>query len=225
MSSDTRTLAEAIGFNARKLRTRAGLTLDEVAIASKLRGLRWSNTRVADFEAGRVSPNLETTIALALALSDLGCGPVTMAELVDSQLPLSINDSVDLPADHLSLWFRGAEIRLEPPELRRLIGAVHVKLPGLDEELDLKTLERLESADISAINLILAQSGIAEERVQKSLHITRPLLAIVSSSLWGQTFSQERDERAGPEANAQHRGRISRQLKDELRIELRIGND
>jgi hypothetical protein len=42
------------------------------------------------------------------------------------------------------------------------------------------------------------------------------LLAGLSAALWKRTFSQERDRRAGPEANAQKRGQVSRELRKEL---------
>jgi hypothetical protein len=40
------------------------------------------------------------------------------------------------------------------------------------------------------------------------------------AELWGRTFVAERDRRAGPDVNAQRRGRISRQLKAELQKAL-----
>jgi hypothetical protein len=40
--------------------------------------------------------------------------------------------------------------------------------------------------------------------------------AAAMAKLWGKTFVARRDELAGLDANAQRRGRISRQLKAEL---------
>ena len=45
-------LPEVIGDHARQLRLSAGLTLDQVAVATKVRGLNWTESRVADFESG-----------------------------------------------------------------------------------------------------------------------------------------------------------------------------
>jgi hypothetical protein len=47
----------------------------------------------------------------------------------------------------------------------------------------------------------------------------------VSFQLWHSTFSDERDQRAGPDANQQKRGRISRELRAELEKALSDGND
>jgi hypothetical protein len=47
----------------------------------------------------------------------------------------------------------------------------------------------------------------------------------VSFQLWQGTFTEERDRRAGPDANQQKRGRISRDLRAELEKALADGND
>src|SRR5271168_1147567 len=84
-------LATVIGKNAHRLRTNAKLTLDQVSHAARMRGLNWSESRVADFESGRVAPNLATLIAVVLALADAGCAKATFPELLRSGLPLQIN--------------------------------------------------------------------------------------------------------------------------------------
>ena len=45
------------------------------------------------------------------------------------------------------------------------------------------------------------------------------------AKLWKRTFVAERDRRAGPDANAQRKGQISRQLKAQLEKALSDGND
>jgi hypothetical protein len=47
----------------------------------------------------------------------------------------------------------------------------------------------------------------------------------VSFRLWHRTFSEERDRRAGPDANQQKRGRVSRELRTELENAIADGND
>jgi hypothetical protein len=58
----------------------------------------------------------------------------------------------------------------------------------------------------------------------KNIGVDR-FLAAAMAALWGRTFSAERDNRAGPDANAQRRGQVSRQLKAELQQVIRHGND
>lgn len=70
----------------------------------------------------------------------------------------------------------------------------------------------------------LEASGETEARVAKALGISDRELAGWSRKLFGQTFSAERDELAGKDANAQVRGQISRRLKAKIRAEIdRVG--
>jgi hypothetical protein len=67
-----------------------------------------------------------------------------------------------------------------------------------------------------AWSLLLHRSGLAEQRLAQRLDISRGRLADVSFRLWRRTFSDERDRRAGPHANKQKRGQVSRTLPAEL---------
>ena len=65
----------------------------------------------------------------------------------------------------------------------------------------------------------------ADERICRSMGVGRDIGAAAMAKLWKRTFVTERDRRAGPGANAQRRGQVSRQLKAELEEALRDGND
>ena len=109
-----------------------------------------------------------------------------------------------------------------------------------DAESDRRMRENLTSAAmethfdelppaVNAVKTELAlqvqgQSGEAETRMAKSLGLHEENLAALSAHLWGRTLSAERNRRAGPAANAQDRGRITRLLKAELKAVL-DGND
>lgn len=69
------------------------------------------------------------------------------------------------------------------------------------------------------------RSGLAEQRLAKTLGISAGRLADASAQLWGATFSDERDRRAGVGANQQKRGAISRELRAELEKALADGDD
>jgi len=68
-------------------------------------------------------------------------------------------------------------------------------------------------------------TGEAEARIAKGLGISALRMRLESAYLWGNSFSAERDRRAGPDANAQKRGRVSRELKAELRASISRGRD
>lgn len=72
---------------------------------------------------------------------------------------------------------------------------------------------------------IIEKSGEAEQRAARSLGIPISDLAAFSAKLWGRSYSEERDRRAGAEAQAQKRGRIGRELRTELREAMGNGDD
>lgn len=232
MSIPIRDLPVVIGANAKRLRKDAGLTLDTVSIAARRRGLKWSTSRVADFEAGRVSPNLATLTAYAFALADAGCRDLTLSDLVESSTNIRINDAMNLHMTDLHDVMAGEPIasKLGP---RSFIGPIRLKIGDqtftLADDAEDDEAERVSSylkrTDRETINSIMSNSGSTEERIQRTLRISPPLLAAVSGALWGRSFSDERNARAGANANAQKRGQITRQLQAELKAELDHGDD
>jgi hypothetical protein len=70
------------------------------------------------------------------------------------------------------------------------------------------------------------RSGLTEDRIAQQLKISRDRLAAVSFRRWqGRTFGEERNRRAGGDANQQKKGRISRELRAEIEKALADGND
>jgi transcriptional regulator with XRE-family HTH domain len=203
--TDALGLAAVIGKNARRLRTTAELTLDQVSIAARRRGLNWSESRVADFERGKVAPNLATLIAVCLALADVGCAHVTFQALLGSGSPVQVNDSLRLSSEQVAnlLGGRPARERPSPEEVTTAINAhwEHLKASGF-------------------LEAVAEVTGATEERTWKALGISRRELADLSARLWNRTFSEERDRRAGAGANAQKRGQVSRQLREELQAAI-----
>lgn len=206
-------LAHAIGENAYKYRYAAGLTLDQVSRAARARGLKWSESRVADFEAGRVaSPSLNTLLAVVLALNDAGCQDATLHGLVAYIAPLKINDTLELLDGDIVRLLKGQRVEramdaddVAPPEL-----------PWKRNTYDRKITHAIEMTDLKRYTRILKAQGATEERVSKKLKIAPSTLAHLTAALWKQSFSEERDRRAGEGANAQKRGQISRAMQSEL---------
>lgn len=210
------TLATVIGKNARRLRTQAGLTLDQVAVAARQRGLKWSESRVADFEAGKVAPSLATLIGLCLALADIGC-KATLPALVASEQPVQVSESLLVYEDDLLMLLTGRRRPASPGPsggggpnaMARPSG--HGTTPKWRGETLLA-----ENAPSPETPDLLASSGATEARVRKSLNISPDRLAQLSIALWGRSFSEERDRRARRGANAQARGQVSRRMLTEL---------
>ena len=85
----------------------------------------------------------------------------------------------------------------------------------------LKLLPELGKVEMPVMLQVERQSGEAELKMARALGVDRWLVDLASAARWGRTLAAERDDRAGTDANAQKRGRITRELKAELEATLR----
>ena len=135
---------------------------------------------------------------------------------------VEVNPGLKVRGDALTRVLRGEPARLmardvmEPGEAKKIVNeaieqmrADNDLLQGIGANLRIEDLEQA-----------IHDAGVAEHRVAKELDVNQNVLATLSLHLWQSTFSAERDRRAGPDANAQRKGQITRQMKDELRSTL-----
>jgi transcriptional regulator with XRE-family HTH domain len=211
MSDGAPPLASIIGENARRYRTDAGLTLDQVSRAARRRGLKWSESRVADFEAGRAaSPSINTLLAFAVALADAGCDEATLPGLMQYG-PMQVNEL-------LRLWDSDIVNLMKGERVRRALSAIDVapdQLSWKRSTRDRKIVHAFEPK-VQVLTRVSKEQGATELRMSKALGIVPPTLAHITATLWRRTFSEERDRRAGDADNAQKRGQVSRTMQAEL---------
>jgi transcriptional regulator with XRE-family HTH domain len=225
------TLSEVVGRNCQRIRTENGLTQNDLARYGRQVGLRWNAAKVGDFEAGRSAPTFATVLAVTLALQKAvdhvatrqAASPtspeVKLADLIGRGPALrglvAVNDSLDIGAVDLAAVCSGDTFEPEGP------GIVNrpVSSPAA-ARMDDAAMELTED-----IRAVLQRSGLDEDRLASRLKISAARLAAESFRLWRSTFSEERNRRAGPDANQQKRGRISRQLRAELEKAINDGDD
>jgi transcriptional regulator with XRE-family HTH domain len=191
---------------------RSILTLDQVSRAARRRGLKWSESRVADFEAGRVtSPSINTLLAFAIALADAGCDEATLPGLVKYISPMEINES-------LALWDSDIINLMKGERVKRALSASDVVPDPSDWKTPIRERKILHAFEIrmQVWRRVVKEQGATEIRMSKALGVAPSTLAHVTASLWKRTFSEERDHRAGDGANAQKRGQVSRAMQVEL---------
>ncbi|WP_197505508.1 hypothetical protein [Mycobacterium sp. 852002-51613_SCH5001154] len=186
-------------------------------------GIKWGTGRVADLEAGRVSPTLPTLLVLAQAFSDLLGRPVRVkADLLAGHGQVIVTG--DLVADLADV--RGAlsgPVKLAKPSPvsdEQVREHVIEMLPGM-----LTALSSQPAGRTAQLWRIWRDCGLTEERTARALGVDLGRLTDAMADLWGHTVSEERDRRAGPGASPQKRGQITRQLRDELRKVLGDGDD
>lgn len=215
-------LASVIGANARRIRTGAGATLEEVAKSARGYGLKgWGGGRVSDLEHGRVSPTLPTLVALCLALGDIRRSPLTLAELVEHQGAVELTGSLAIRGAALARFLDGQPVKLTKRDVPALpdvdMGELAAGVRRLADELP-PSVGGVSTESVIAVD---RRSGEAEQRLAKKLGVRPLTVAAASAYLYrGATASEERDRRAGPEASAQKRGRIAREISDEIKAVL-----
>ena len=202
-------LAEAVGANAQTLRRAADVKLEQFALIAKFYGLPWTSGRVGDFENGRVSPTLPTLYAVAAALGHAIGRPVSLAELFSGDGTVEINGSLNVDLSELRKALCGEAVSPPRPKLNGKFTGI-VTPTGISPTLHVRVLRDFLEADA---------------RICKSLGVEPEIGAAAMAKLWKRTFVAERDQRAGPDANAQRRGQVSRQLKAQLKEALNNGND
>jgi transcriptional regulator with XRE-family HTH domain len=211
-------LAELVGGNCKRLRTKIGITQDELARHARDLGLRWNAAKVGDFEAGRSAPTFATVIAVTLALQkalnaaadrrDGGPGwAVMLPDLVEGRTDefVALTEALEVSAKLIEDVCRGQVpegYKQKRPRLRPFPASAATAL-----------------VDGSASS-ILQRSGLTEDRLAHRLNMSRQALAAMSHVLWQKTFSEERDLRAGRDANRQKRGRVTRTLQTEIESKL-----
>ncbi len=223
---EPRPLAVIVGENVRKLRTAGGHSGE--ALARELRDLfqvRWTTGRISELENGRVSPTAPTLFMVSQALTQLLSRPVAVAELFADDGFAEVGQ-VGIRTTRVADAFDGQVVELVVDDLANsdgLMGAArdhHAKMSA-----DLASIPTAGKQPLELLMQIEKDSGEAEDRAANALGL-RPLhLAALSAALWGRTYSQERNQRAGAEASPQKRGRIGRELRAELKEAASNGDD
>ena len=211
-------LALVFARNARDLRINAGLKAEHVARAVTARGLTWAPSRVSELEIGRISPTLPTVMILSAAFADLLGRPVALTEWFAGDGQVALTDTTVVPLAVVRAALSGGPVGLPEPR----VSATELLLQQyISDRVDPKPLPRGRRTKLWEI---WNQSGEAESRAAKALGVDPGALAELMLDTWGHTLSTERDIRSGQGANAQKRGRIARELREELRKAINNGD-
>lgn len=197
-------LAQVIGENVRRLR--GDKRMDDVAREARNLGLNWATSRVSAIEDGRFKPTLDTLVVLAVAVGRATIGtPLELEQLIQTDRRIEITGMFSMTPGNLARWVAGAETV-----------KVH---PGPDVSYEqLSTSVRAHLSNMRSFSE-------AENRAAKDLGLNPRQFIQAAHRLWGRSFTEERDSRAGTDPSPQKLGRITRVLKDEMRNETTDGDD
>jgi hypothetical protein len=215
-------LAVVIGRNCRRIRSELDTTQDGLARSARAVGLRWTASSVGDFEAGRSSPTFATVLAVTAALQRAWIFQMfqrsNAAQMNGQPRPVPPNAGVTV-ADLLG---GGDGSVLLTDTLAVPAAAVADMCRGIP--FGVLTADDDAHEPPGGPAAVLLRSGLTEHRLAQRLGVTPVKVADQSFLLWQSTFSEERDRRAGPDANQQKRGRISRELRTELEEAIANGD-
>lgn len=144
-------------------------------------------------EQGRVAATIPTLIGVAQALTEVGGRAVAFAELMPETGSVAFADGRTVSAASLRKVFAGEPVPL--PEAP-VIG--NIPDPTLEPGW-----------------------GKVDDRLVSDLDTAPEVVRAATRELYGRTATQERDARAGADATAQKRGRVTRHILDEVIARVR----
>jgi hypothetical protein len=199
------------------MRERVGATQDELARCARDVGLRWDAGKVRRFESGDVAPSFPTVLAVTLALQRVADEHLVPGEPID----WSYHGLSDLVESQTDAYVNVTDKLMVRPEILRQV------CEGFAWDTVAMTRDTFATFNAAVDELagVIVRQGLTEHRLAKRLGISPAHLADLTLTLWGGTFSEERDRRVGPNAKQQNRSQMTRKMQAELEKALADGDD
>jgi transcriptional regulator with XRE-family HTH domain len=220
--------------NLRRLRTDAGVTIDQVARAAYGHGLDWTATFLSGVERGSRGLTAEQLLALPVVLADALGFRVTLTDLLAGEAPVLLvaeppgtragRQRATVPAGYLRDLVTGQPVP-RPFSALPQPGPVPQVNPAQRAAEQVREIRRagLGDVDIRALGRAQAGAGEAETRLARKLAVPSIVVVAAAASLWGRSLTEERDARvaagAGPVATVSRRltGDLTARLEDAAR--------
>lgn len=231
MDQKTKTLAQVVGENVKRLR--GNKSMETIAHTGHYYGLSWSAGSISAIEKGDFKVTIETLLALTAVL---GYGEIrednpppsswhtnqaiSLHELLKTDSLIEITEEAVTTSSELTKWLEGKALHAQPNPswVRQLFAPVNTPHTGKDLQLNLPP-----SVDYSTRPPWSSPTTPGEERAAKSANIHVYELMAWSEFLWGTRFETKRDQEAGEGATPQKKGRITRTLV--AQIQEAMNND
>lgn len=227
MERDTVTLPQVIGNNVNRIR--GGHTLEEVATFGRSLGAKWSSGSVSAIERGDFKATIETLALLALALDRLEPegktmrGTITVRDLLQTDHLIALGETHRSSTEHLLQFLGGAPSGsvFDTQHFRSIVdqslraAADQIKSLNLPNDMPVSQITEMEQHPMSS----------TEERLAKKISVDVLELRYWAFHLWGLPFEAHRDEVAGIDSTPQKKGRVTRQLLEEVQSAMRVNAD
>lgn len=198
------TIAELVGQRVRDIRQKSGRSQDELAQAARRVGLDWTRAAVAGLETGRRGLSVEEFLLLPLALREVDGQDHALAELLQGGGRMVRTERGGVSAGFLRRVVSGGDTAAMPRRQRL----------GRHPTEDVIADEAVREAERHAAKVL----GVSPEEVARAAH-----------ARWGWGLTEQRDIRMvkAPSKGSPRavRGHVTRELLEELRADLKRGED
>lgn len=228
-----RSVREVIGDGVRRARERCGVRQDDVSRAARSHGLAWNQSRIAALERGEKAINAEELAALPTVMTTACRRPVSLPDLIDPEAWVRVGNRIMPGADLIrsyggSLPLRAVSRPTDGDWQQRSTEAMRA-WEDRDRLMQLGAIvENSDHFDLHALVASVAV-GLTEERTARRIGERPVVVAYLSRALWGHPLAEQRDQLVLERASAGTdparlralRGRVTRQLVDELAADIR----
>jgi hypothetical protein len=221
----------ALAAAIRRAREQTGRRQEDVAAEARAYGLAWTPATVAAIETGRRHVSAVELLLLPFVLADPEAGVVELKDLLagmGGRVQLTREASVD--ARVLAAVVSGQASALGKMPARSWAGSWNTPRRRAGARA-MKAMDAVYARadaypNLREMDVGLAweeSAGEAERHAGYRLGCSALDVALAARSLWRRSLSAERDARAEPGSSPQARGRITRQLLDEMKPVLKKG--
>lgn len=110
---ETKTLAQIVGDNAKKLR--GNNTLEDIALEARRMGASWSSGSVSSIERGHAKPTIEVLVILSAALTNTSC-KTTVYDLLSTQSGVKLTETTTITGNEISRFLNGGIVEISPAD-------------------------------------------------------------------------------------------------------------
>lgn len=215
-------LASLLGRRAAELRVEAGRRQEDVVRAARELRLPWGQSSVVDLERGRRRLSADELVLLPAVLTAALGRPVSLGELLAVDAEVDVGH-VRMAAGAVAAILAGDTT--EQPAVVSVLQEAAETVENIDWPLNQMTKLGAGKMRSSQRAQLLAQAGGAEQKAARQLGLSLSTVAVAAHLLWGQSLTDEREQRLGNSSGdarrlQAQRGHVTRVLLDELRTFL-----
>ena len=225
MENREQTIREVVGENVRRIRDEAGARQDDVAAAARGVGLSWTRSKITALERGDKALDLAEAVLLAEAMGEVSGQPVGVADLLAGDGAVRLSRKTVVHRATLRRFLGGEPVEMfvddVPGGPERMQAAIVTTSAAFKRASQLVGPGRTNMGTLRHAEEV---AGEVEERAGRTLGLSKVEVAYLAAGLWDRTLTEERDRRVGDDvplkSRSARRGRVTRQLVDELRVRL-----